>query len=317
MLQSRPATFATCLSSCIRRPYQGLPVLGANQRYLGPLPAACPHVHHPASTGRSSSADKWNFSQVPSWPDQLCRFMSAAFDFSLQADGEAMSSKPKAKPANLNPPSGSSSLDPHSHGDPVISGSSSCDPHSRGDPAISVSSSLDPRSHGDPAISGSSSCDPHSRGDPAISGSSSRDPHSHGDPMISGSSSRDSHSRGDPVISGSSSRDPHSRGDAHDLQPHGDPEAAAEKLLALQGPLETHHIRHLFSFMLREAPPRDSASSEPGSSFTTGAYCKGGLVGLRHYTSALPKTTRVLTTFLQQVEPGASEPRQLRSSTMS
>eukprot|EP00439_Symbiodinium_sp_Y106_P010251 s13270_g1.t1 len=70
------------------RPYLGLPVLDANHRYLGPLPAACPHVHHPVSTGKSTSADKWNLSQVASWPERLCRFLSAAFDFSLQADGE-------------------------------------------------------------------------------------------------------------------------------------------------------------------------------------------------------------------------------------
>ena len=83
------------------RPYLGLPVLDANHRYLGPLPAACPHVHHPVSTEKSTSADKWNLSQVASWPERLCQFLSAAFDFSLQADGETRSSKPKAKPADL------------------------------------------------------------------------------------------------------------------------------------------------------------------------------------------------------------------------
>ena len=303
------------------RPYMGLPVLDANHRYLGPLPAACPHVHHPVSTGKSTSADKWNLSQVAPWPERLCQFLAAAFDFSLQADGETRRpSKPKANLADLNPRSGSSPSDPHSRGNPVISdpsGSSSLDPHFRGNQVISDpsgSSSLDPHSRGNPAISDSSSSDPHSHGNPVISGSgsSSSDPHSHGNPVISGSSSLDPHSRGGPAISGSSSRDPPfpsntaiSGSSSHDPHTRGDPEAAAEGLLALQGPLETHHIRHLFSFMPREAPPRDTAATpEPGSSFTTGAYCKGGLVGLRHHTSALPKTTRVLTTFLQQVEPG-------------
>ncbi|CAE7253326.1 unnamed protein product [Symbiodinium sp. CCMP2592] len=35
-----------------------------------------------------------------------------------------------------------------------------------------------------------------------------------------------------------------------------------------------------------------------------GAYCKGGLVGLRHHSTAMPMSTRVLTKYLQQVAPG-------------
>ena len=150
--QNLRVTFATCLSLCIRRgPTWACPFLMPTIATWGRCRPACPHVHHPVSTGKSTSADKWNLSQVASWPERLCQFLAAAFDFSLQADGETRRpSKPKANLADLNPHSGSSPSDPHSRGNPVISdpsGSSSLDPHSRGNQVISDpsgSSSLRP-----------------------------------------------------------------------------------------------------------------------------------------------------------------------------
>ncbi|CAE7224100.1 mettl24 [Symbiodinium sp. CCMP2592] len=121
------------------RPFNGMPVLDADQRYVGPLPASCPHGGHSPSTGKSQATQKWNLPRAHGWPLQLCQFMVAAIDFSLQADGE---------------------------------------------------------------------------------------------------------------------------------------------------------------------PPRESTTATPGSSFATGAYRKGGLVGLRHHSTVLPKSTQVLTRYLQQVAPG-------------
>ncbi|CAE7632161.1 unnamed protein product [Symbiodinium sp. CCMP2592] len=138
------------------RPFTGLPVLDADQRYVGPLPASCPHGGHAPSTGKLPAAQKWNLPRARGWPLQLCQFMVAAIDFSLQADGVLY------------------------------------------------------------------------------------------------------------------------------LQ------VAVPRLLLL--PIQE--------------PTRESTSATPGSAFTTGAYCKGGLVGLRHHSTVLPKSTQVLTRYLQQVAPG-------------
>ncbi|CAE7243210.1 unnamed protein product [Symbiodinium sp. CCMP2592] len=146
------------------RPLTGLPVLDADHRYVGPLPASCPHGGHAISTGKSPTTQQWNLPRARGWPPQLCQFMVAAIDFSLQADGECKSSKSKVP-----------------------------------DKAIKVPDVL---------------------------------------------------------------------------------------------------VGHA------KEPPRESISPAPGRAFATGAYCKGGLVGLRHHSTAMPMSTRVLTKYLQQVAPG-------------
>ncbi|CAE7351564.1 unnamed protein product [Symbiodinium sp. CCMP2592] len=193
------------------RPFNGMPVLDADQRYIGPLPASCPHGGHSPSTGKSQATQKWNLPRARGWPLQLCQFMVAAIDFSLQADGECKSSKSKVPDKVVKVPVGFFSFKLQYRG-----------------------------------------CSPH----------------------------------------------------AHPLKSLGDPESAASKLLATPGLLERRRVLELFDMLPREEPPRESTTATPGSSFATGAYCKGGLVGLRHHSTVLPKSTQVLTRYLQQVAPG-------------
>ncbi|CAE7263715.1 unnamed protein product [Symbiodinium sp. CCMP2592] len=230
------------------RPFNGMPVLDADQRYVGPLPASCPHGGHAPSTGKSQATQKWNLPRARGWPLQLCQFMVAAIDFSLQADGECKSSKSKVP-------------------DKVVK--------------VPVGYGARPKDPPLPCVSGSlpSGCST-AAAPPSRSGCSS--PRASAVP---------------PSLSGCSPP-------AHPLKSLGDPESAASKLLATPGLLERRRVLELFDMLPREEPPRESTSATPGSSFATGAYCKGGLVGLRHHSTVLPKSTQVLTRYLQQVAPG-------------
>ncbi|CAE7353254.1 unnamed protein product, partial [Symbiodinium sp. CCMP2456] len=82
------------------------------------------------------------------------------------------------------------------------------------------------------------------------------------------------------------------------------PESFAKSLLDGGSPLTREQILRLFERLPREEPPRKPDDDRQCSSFTTGAYCKGSLVGLRHNTVALPFATTVLTKYLQQLAPG-------------
>ena len=52
-----------------------------------------------------------------------------------------------------------------------------------------------------------------------------------------------------------------------------------------------------------EVAPRGQDGGE-ATAFVSGAYCKGGLVGLRKNTSSMPHVCRALTRCVDQVQPG-------------
>ena len=80
------------------------------------------------------------------------------------------------------------------------------------------------------------------------------------------------------------------------------PEDFAGELLE-QERLQRSDIQTLFDMLPKEHPPRQEEGQTGGTSFTTGCYSKGGITGLRHNTTAYPKSTRVLVRFARQTFP--------------
>ena len=88
------------------------------------------------------------------------------------------------------------------------------------------------------------------------------------------------------------------------------PENFAGELLE-QERLQKSDIETLFDMLPKEHPPRQEEGQAGGTSFSTGCYSKGGITGLRHNTTAYPKSTRVLVRFASQTFPS------LRFTTLS
>ena len=223
------------------RPFSKLPCFDANGKYLGPLPSQCPHGKHDPTTGKSQQSQDWNLSQNRDWPLPFSQFLTAAIDYSLQAERGAPTSLPMPEPA--------SSVVPESS-------------------AKSVQASGLVLSH--PAPVSASGLVPRVSPKAVLGQSNNND-------------------RPQPVqpVPGTQS-----------------PESFAKSLLDEGSPLTREQILGLFEMLPREEPPRKPDDDRPCSSFTTGAYCKGPLVGLRHNAVALPCTTTVLTKYVQQLAPG-------------
>ena len=60
----------------------------------------------------------------------------------------------------------------------------------------------------------------------------------------------------------------------------------------------------LFKLLPKEKPPRGEERDDGSSSFSTGSYCKGVLVGLRSNTKDRPRSTEIMTRFAKQTRPG-------------
>ena len=79
-----------------------------------------------------------------------------------------------------------------------------------------------------------------------------------------------------------------------------DPEELAEQLL--QGQLiGSHSVLSLWELLPHEAPHKAAS----GSSFFTGMFRRGGVLGLRANVSRFPKVTQVLCAFVRQRRPAA------------
>ena len=266
------------------RPHATLPSFDADMRYKGPLPKTCPHEHHEHTTGKSHQTQDWNLSGVCDRPKPFCQFVAAAIDFSLQADGEVKSSQPMPGFPLPRVPSG---LGP------------------RLDPKLSVSRVSEQQASQPPQLPPEHPHQPHS--DSSRAGVSQALPPcplpsehvgvrqaSHPHQLPSEHPHPPARAAGPRLDSTSGSRD---------AGAEVDPEALAEELLASEGPLDKRQILKLFEALPREHPPRATTGDVQGSAFTTGAYCKGPLVGLRHNTTACPKSTEVLTKYLDQIAP--------------
>ena len=82
--------------------------------------------------------------------------------------------------------------------------------------------------------------------------------------------------------------------------PVTDPEELAVRLL-LQDRVERNHVLDLINLLPRDEPH----SATCGSAFYTGAYRKGGIVGLRTACKHFPASTEVLAKFVRQEQPSA------------
>ena len=84
----------------------------------------------------------------------------------------------------------------------------------------------------------------------------------------------------------------------------GEPaEDFASRLLAKRDALERGELEALHRLLPLEVAPRGEGGGE-ATAFVLGAYCKGGLVGLRKNTSSMPHVCRTLTRYVDQVQPG-------------
>ena len=79
-----------------------------------------------------------------------------------------------------------------------------------------------------------------------------------------------------------------------------DPEELALRLLS-QDRVERNHVLDLITLLPREEPH----SAACGSAFYTGAYRKGGIVGLRAACKRFPASTEVLAKYVRQEQPEA------------
>ena len=275
---AKPTRYLTNLPFFKRspRPYATLPSFDADMRYKGPLPGACPHGHHEPTTGKSHQTQDWSLKGVCDRPAAFCQFMAAAIDFSLQADGGI---KPSPPMPGFPLPSVPSGLVP------------------RLDPKPTVSSVSEQRASQPPQLPPEHPHQPHS--------DSSRASASQAVPRVS-----EQQASQQPQLPPEHPYPPHSVSSragttsaSLDTGAEVDPEALAEELLASEGLLDKMQILRLFEALPREHPPRATTGDVQGSAFTTGAYCKGPLVGLRHNTTACPKSTQVLTKYLDQIAP--------------
>ena len=74
------------------------------------------------------------------------------------------------------------------------------------------------------------------------------------------------------------------------------------RLLDKQGPLERSELEALHDLLPLKSAPRGEEGAD-ATAFVLGAYCKGGLVGLRKNTSVMPQVGRVLTRYVGQLQP--------------
>ena len=99
---------------------------------------------------------------------------------------------------------------------------------------------------------------------------------------------------------------PESESQPHLLWPFPDEEAEefARRLTAKPSPVVADEIVELFKLLPKEKPPRGEEQDDGSSSFSTGSYCKGGLVGLRTNTRDRPLATEAMARFARQTQPG-------------
>ena len=92
---------------------------------------------------------------------------------------------------------------------------------------------------------------------------------------------------------------------AEQLPPIGQPDHLPPEELALhllsKDRIEREHVLDLINILPREEPH----SADCGSAFYTGAYRKGGIVGLRAACKRFPASTEVLARFVRQEQPSA------------
>ena len=85
--------------------------------------------------------------------------------------------------------------------------------------------------------------------------------------------------------------------------PAKEAEAFATRLARKEEGLHRSELEALQGLLPLEAAPRDEGEGR-ASSFVVGAYCKGGLVGLRKNTASFPMVCTVLTSYVEQVKKG-------------
>ncbi|CAE7332120.1 unnamed protein product, partial [Symbiodinium microadriaticum] len=79
-------------------------------------------------------------------------------------------------------------------------------------------------------------------------------------------------------------------------------EKFASELLAGGSTLQAKDLERVYDLLPKETSPRDPDGRTP-SSFSSGAYNKGGVTGLRKAIQDFPKATRCLTHFVRTVRP--------------
>ena len=85
--------------------------------------------------------------------------------------------------------------------------------------------------------------------------------------------------------------------------PGEEAEAFAARLLEKGEELRRSELEALQGLLPLEAAPREEEGGR-ASSFVVGAYCKGGLLGLRKHTASFPTVCKVLTSYLEQIKSG-------------
>ena len=76
----------------------------------------------------------------------------------------------------------------------------------------------------------------------------------------------------------------------------------AGRVMAKRDPLDRRELEALHKLLPLEVAPRGEAGGQ-ATAFVSGAYCKGGLVGLRKNTASMPNVCSALTRYVDQVRP--------------
>ena len=248
-------------------PYCVWPTFDAQGRYTGPLPPRCPHSHHPKPlVGRSGRV--WISASSLDWPQALCEHvLHSILPSVLRTRGDSGENAPDT--------SGGADV-------PNLKTLASAAGRTSSLPAA-------PSNSGCPAASGLGSQVATGPAVPKVSSQVATGTAVHvGSQVATGPAVH----VGSQVATGPDSSEAH----AHEA------ERFASQLLSKGSSLSSADIVSLYDVLPKEVSARDPDGRIP-SSFSTGAYNKGGLTGLRKAAHDFPMTTRCLARFVKNSWP--------------
>ena len=311
---SKPTRFVTNLGSLVRAPppFTGLPWFDERGRYSGPLPRSCPHGgHEDALIGKDPATRQWRTAPTASYPAGLCRFLAQHVVDSLLSAGGAASSSTTAVP-HLGPspkvpesrPAGSSlgfSPQGPSASNPVLPPPSAMPELKQSGSSVGFSPQEPQASRSVPLSTGSSV------GFSPQGSRASRPVPQQPKPKPACSSVGFSSQRSQasvPALQTPKADDSGTVGQQVEQAPTLWPfpgegaEEFATRLLGKTRAVLRDEIVALFRLLPKEDPLRGSHDDDGATSFSTGAYCKGGLVGLRANFKRNPVASEVLASFM-------------------
>ena len=290
---SKPTRFLSNLARFQRAPppHATLPCLDSHHRYFGPLPKSCPHGRHDSLVGKDPVSRQWRTAASAAYPPKLCQFLAEAIASSQSPGSDGVHTSlatitPSPECTSPAPPEATA------QGRDALTPSPKCKSPATPEATAQGRDTLTPLDLGFSTASGSRSLAPRAA---TAQGRDAVAPSASGFRASSGSSIGSSPTPLAGQVSMSS-------GTITPL-PSEDAEAFAARFLAKEGLMTKDELRALHQLLPKERPVRVGEEVESASSFTVGAYCKGGLVGLRHCTEGMPCTSQVLTRYVCQISP--------------